>query len=118
MTDAVAIAVSGGVDSMVAAHLLKRQGHQVLGLHFLTGYENPVQSDSNSVRDIGRQLNIPVAVVDLKLQFQSVVVDYFAAAYQAGETPNPCLVCNPSIKFDLLFQHARTLGAQRLATGH
>ena len=118
MTDAVAIAVSGGVDSMVAAHLLKKQGHHVLGLHFLTGYEKSNHSDSNPVRNIGRQLAIPVTVVDLKPLFQSVVVDYFAAAYQAGETPNPCLVCNPAIKFGILLEEAFKRGARCLATGH
>jgi tRNA-specific 2-thiouridylase len=116
MTDAVAIAVSGGVDSMVAAHLLRQQGRDVLGLHFLTGYE--ASSDRRAVLDIGRQLDIPVVVVDLKAQFQSLVVDYFAAAYQAGETPNPCLVCNPAIKFGILLEAAFKRGARCLATGH
>jgi tRNA-specific 2-thiouridylase len=118
MTATVAIAVSGGVDSMVAAHLLRRQGRDVIGLHFLTGYEKPAQSDTDTISDIGRQLEIPVAVVDLKSVFQTMVVDYFAAAYQAGETPNPCLVCNPAIKFGVLLEAAFRRGARCLATGH
>ena len=67
---------------------------------------------------LGRQLDLPVVVVDLKAPFKTMVVDYFTAAYQNGETPNPCLVCNPAIKFGALLDQARRLGASRLATGH
>ena len=134
MTPATAIALSGGIDSLVAAALLKAQGHRVIGLHFLTGYEtenrgasqqahSPVASDLEAynrrhVEPLTRQLDIPIHVIDLRGIFQKHVVQYFIQAYASGKTPNPCLVCNPLIKFDILFQHAQKLGAQCIATGH
>ena len=118
MSGAIAIAVSGGVDSLVSAYLLKKQQSDVFGIHFLTGYEKPAEPGSAGIQALGRQLDIPVVVVDLKAQFKALVVDYFTAAYRNGETPNPCLVCNPSIKFGALLDEARQLGASRLATGH
>ena len=118
MSGAIAIAVSGGVDSLVSAHLLKQQHGDVFGIHFLTGYEKPAEPGSEGIEALGRQLDLPVFVVDLKAQFKTMVVDYFTAAYRNGETPNPCLVCNPAIKFGALLDEARQLGASRLATGH
>ena len=118
MNGPVAIAVSGGVDSLVSAYLLKHQDHEVFGVHFLTGYEEPAESNAEAVQSMGRQLGIPVVVIDLKSHFKTKVVDYFTAAYRNGKTPNPCLVCNPSIKFGVLLDQARQLGASRLATGH
>lgn len=118
MNGPIAIAVSGGVDSLVSAYLLKKQQGDVFGIHFLTGYEKPVESGSGGIEALGRQLNLPVVVVDLKQPFKAMVVDYFTAAYRNGETPNPCLVCNPAIKFGALLDEARRLGASRLATGH
>jgi tRNA-uridine 2-sulfurtransferase len=135
MQQRVAIALSGGIDSLVAAALLKEQGHQVIGLHFITGYEYGFQhlaAHSNSNRDpagienrtrrllapMVAPLDIPIHIIDLRMEFQSRVVDYFVVTYQQGRTPNPCLVCNPSIKFDILFRKARALGAERIATGH
>jgi tRNA-specific 2-thiouridylase len=134
MTIVTAIALSGGIDSLVSAALLKEQGHRVMGIHFLNGYEardsraldeafDPESAAfrayaQRTVEPLADQLDIPIHIVDLKDQFQRKVVNYFVQAYASGKTPNPCLVCNPSIKFDILFQHARSLGAQRLATGH
>jgi len=220
MNGAIAIALSGGIDSLVAAALLKEAGHRVIGVHFLTGYEKhsdetrrppnksagdpPDQSDpltdsldeslANSLIDpiddtvadplanpfvdsladpcddalpglvavpkanavaktapnpaaaphsgpmadpaaglvagsshgpaadlaagLADQLGIAVHVVDLSAAFEHHVVDYFTEAYRAGRTPNPCLVCNPTIKFDALAQKAMALGADRMATGH
>ncbi|MCJ8500622.1 tRNA 2-thiouridine(34) synthase MnmA [Desulfatitalea alkaliphila] len=135
MGETIAVALSGGIDSMVAAGLLKAQGHRLIGLHFLHGYEtgipqghtadaagDPFAAVLNRARrtmaELAEQLGIPVHIIDLRKEFQSRVVDYFVATYAAGATPNPCLVCNPSIKFDLLLRQARTLGAERLATGH
>ncbi|WP_319408996.1 tRNA 2-thiouridine(34) synthase MnmA [uncultured Desulfosarcina sp.] len=118
MTGSIAIAVSGGVDSLVSAYLLKQQENDVFGIHFLTGYEKPVESGSEGIKALSRQLGLPIVSIDLKTQFKTRVVDYFTAAYQNGETPNPCLVCNPTIKFGVLFDEARRLGASRLATGH
>ena len=119
MKRAVAVAVSGGVDSMVAAHILKQDDPNVFGLHFLTGFEPaPAGRGALSANSIGDQLGIPVHVVDVSADFKRSVVDYFSAAYLAGETPNPCIVCNPSIKFGVLLRHAQSLGAEHLATGH
>jgi tRNA-specific 2-thiouridylase len=118
MTDPIAIAVSGGIDSLVAAYLLKQQGHPLQGIHFLTGYEKEGENSPTTARKLCRKLDIPLTVVDLKAAFNEQVVAYFASAYANGETPNPCLVCNPSIKFGVLLEKARQLGAGRLATGH
>ncbi len=118
MSGTIAIAVSGGVDSLVSAYLLKKQHGDVFGIHFLTGYEKPVETGCEGIQALGRQLDLPVVVVDLKAPFKTLVVDYFTAAYRNGETPNPCLVCNPAIKFGALLDEARQLGASRLATGH
>lgn len=133
MGTAVAIALSGGIDSLVAAALLKGSGHRLLGIHFLTGYEIDVQDERRSAEDtwadfldqtrrrmaaLTDQLDIPVHVIDLRSEFKSRVVDYFVRTYQVGRTPNPCLVCNPAIKFNVLLNHARSLGAEHIATGH
>lgn len=118
MTGSIAIAISGGIDSLVAAYLLKQQGADLFAIHFLTGYEKPAQPGSTTIQDHCRQLDLPLVVVDLEASFRTVVVDYFTAAYQKGETPNPCLVCNPLIKFGALLTKARQLRATQLATGH
>jgi tRNA-specific 2-thiouridylase len=127
MKSTVAIALSGGIDSLVAAALLKERGHRLLGLHFLTGYEVDATDTSwvdlidhtrRHLAPLSDQLNIPIHIIDLRTEFKSKVVDYFVRTYQQGKTPNPCLVCNPAIKFDVLFEHARSLGAERIATGH
>ncbi|MDM8553090.1 tRNA 2-thiouridine(34) synthase MnmA [Desulfobacterales bacterium HSG2] len=110
-----AIAISGGIDSLVSAYLLKKQGHKVFGIHFLTGYES---GDPYQIRNIADQIGISVKVRDCSTEFRSEVVDYFTQTYQAGRTPNPCLVCNPSIKFGTILAAARESGASRLATGH
>ena len=118
MTDTIAIAISGGIDSLVAAYLLKQQGLHVFAIHFLTGYEKPAASGLRSMDAHCQQLALPLKVIDLKTSFRSLIVDYFSKAYQSGETPNPCLVCNPLIKFGVLFEKARELGANKLVTGH
>jgi len=120
----IAVAISGGVDSLVAAFLLKREGHEVTGVHFRTGFEDqgavnqPPPSQLKDMADIGRQLKMPVEVLDLSQPFHEEVVAYFASAYQSGRTPNPCLVCNPTIKFGYILKHVRRKGAAALATGH
>ena len=118
MTDSVAIAVSGGIDSLVSAHLLKKRYSDLFGIHFLTGYEPPDDASSERIQNLFAKLDISVAVVDLAGEFKKRVVDYFVDAYHKGRTPNPCLVCNPDIKFGVLLEVARQMGATRLATGH
>lgn len=127
MKPVIAVALSGGIDSLVAAHLLGQKGYRIIGLHFLTGFETALPADDNAnaldkaqkrLKPIAEQLHISIKVIDLTSEFQEKIVDYFVRTYQSGLTPNPCLVCNPRIKFDLLARHARDMGATALATGH
>jgi tRNA-specific 2-thiouridylase len=125
MMQKIAIAVSGGIDSLVAAYLLKQMGHEVVGIHFLTGFENSISAQGhrittgeNPIAGISRQLHMPVEIIDCSAEFKTVVVDYFTRTYLAGQTPNPCLKCNPLIKFGTVLKAARQMGAAYLATGH
>ena len=132
-----AVLLSGGVDSLVTAGILKDQGHAIFGIHFYTGYERPDrarlpgETAPSTVSSIGSreaaadtatrlsdQLNIPVEIFDAREVFQSLVVDYFVRTYQEGHTPNPCMVCNPFIKFGVCLSLAEKQGASHLATGH
>ncbi len=110
----IAVAVSGGIDSLAAGLLIRQQTQQVFGIHFLTGYE-PERTDIPSLE---KQLGFKIFTVDLKEEFQQSVVDYFISTYLNGQTPNPCLICNYAIKFGSLLSHAQKLGADYLATGH
>ncbi|KPJ77265.1 MAG: hypothetical protein AMJ54_08780 [Deltaproteobacteria bacterium SG8_13] len=114
MKTTTAVAISGGVDSLMAAHLLKNQGHRVIGLHFITGYER----QAAPIESVADQLGIEIHLLNLRSEFSTAVVDHFIRTYREGKTPNPCLVCNPVIKFGHLLEAARNLGARRLATGH
>ena len=116
----VVVALSGGVDSAVAAALLKEQGHTVIAVHMLTGFlDSPEGGGGGKHADrIARALNIPFHVWDLSGEFKSEVVDYFVCTYSQGRTPNPCVVCNPRIKFGIMMHRALDMGAERLATGH
>ncbi|MGD8541236.1 MAG: tRNA 2-thiouridine(34) synthase MnmA [Desulfobacteraceae bacterium] len=127
MKPIIAIALSGGVDSLVAARLLKDQGHEVFGVHFFTGYESgsaqPVpeavrESAETLAADLAAQLALPVEVLDCSREFKRRVVDDFTCGYASGRTPNPCLICNPAIKFGVLLKFVCDRGASRLATGH
>ncbi|MEA3428810.1 MAG: tRNA 2-thiouridine(34) synthase MnmA, partial [Thermodesulfobacteriota bacterium] len=110
-----AIAISGGIDSLVAAYLLKKQGCKVIGIHFITGYET---QSVNIISHIADKLDISIKILDCCKEFKQKVVDYFIQSYMSGQTPNPCLVCNPLIKFGTMLEFARDLGASCLATGH
>lgn len=122
MPETIAMAVSGGVDSLVGAFLLKTQGHRVIGLHFFTGYgpspDSPMPARRENIAALGKHLGIPVHLVDLREVFRRRVVDHFVASYRAGRTPNPCMVCNAAVKFGALLEAAGRRGADRLATGH
>lgn len=119
MNPTIAVAVSGGVDSLVAAHLLKQTEPRVVAVHFRTGYEAESADHTQArIQSVGDQLGLPVRVIDLSQEFRREVVDYFAATYLAGQTPNPCAVCNPRIKFGALLRRTAAMGADRLATGH
>ncbi|WP_024334961.1 tRNA 2-thiouridine(34) synthase MnmA [Desulfotignum balticum] len=111
---AIGVAVSGGVDSLVAAFLLRQQYKQVFGLHFTTGYETR-KTDINRLKD---QLKMDIITLDLSEPFENQVVQYFLSTYARGKTPNPCMVCNQKIKFGILLKQAQKQGADYLATGH
>ncbi len=117
MNKTVAVALSGGLDSTVAAAILKRQDYQVFGIHFLTGYEPPRQ-DLTRPQRVASHIGIPLDVVDCSRLFAREVVGRFVDTYRSGQTPNPCIVCNQRIKFGYLLKQARALGASALATGH
>lgn len=117
----VAIAMSGGVDSSVAASILSRAGHDVTGMTMRIFPECDAPKASSSIeeaRHIAALLGIPHHVAELTEPFRREVVDYFFAEYRRGRTPNPCVRCNQRIKFAALYEQARDLGAEYLATGH
>jgi tRNA-specific 2-thiouridylase len=122
----VVVAMSGGVDSSVAAALLKEQGYDVIGM-MLRLWSEPGKEDSNrcctpdsmaQARRVAAKLDIPFYVIDAKDVFQKTVVQYFLDGYARGETPNPCLICNRQIRWTFLLDHALALGADFMATGH
>jgi len=117
----VVVAMSGGVDSSVAAAFLKAKGYEVIGLTMrFWEKENRCcsEEDLKDARHVARRLGIPHYVVSFQESFQKHVVDYFVAEYIRGRTPNPCAVCNPAIKFGELLFKARELNAPHFATGH
>jgi tRNA-specific 2-thiouridylase len=119
MTEAkVAVALSGGLDSSVAALLLKEAAHDVIGLHMRLCDSTDHEHQAQRAEDICRILDIPFHLVDLQKEFESLVVDYFCREYRQGRTPNPCVACNRHVKFGLLLDKALSLGADYLATGH
>lgn len=122
----VVVAMSGGVDSSVAAVLLKEQGYDVMGM-MLRLWSEPGKEDSNrcctpdsmaQARRVAAKLDIPFYVIDAKDVFRETVVQYFLDGYARGETPNPCLICNRQIRWTFLLEHALALGADYMATGH
>jgi len=110
----VAIALSGGVDSLVAGFLIKKAHKEVFGIHFTNGYEKK----SVDIKFLEKQLGFQVYTVDLCQIFEEKVVEYFISTYLGGKTPNPCLICNKQIKFGALLEKAMGLGADAIATGH
>jgi len=122
----IVVAMSGGVDSSVAAALLAEQGYQVIGLMMQLWSEPGDGADNrcctldavDSARWIADRLGIPFYLFNVKAPFRAHVVDYFVREYTAGHTPNPCLMCNRHLRFDVLLRRALALDARYLATGH
>lgn len=120
MAPLTAIALSGGIDSAVAALRLKAAGEKLLALHFITGHEpaDRMADHHGRLERLAARLGVALAVIDCRGAFQREVVDYFVDSYRLGRTPNPCVRCNARIKFGVVLQQALALGASRLATGH
>lgn len=122
----VIVGLSGGVDSSVAAYLLKQQGYEVIGLFMKNWHDDSVTisnecpwlEDSNDAMLVAEKLGIPFQVVDLSEQYKERIVDYMFREYERGRTPNPDVLCNREIKFDVFMDIAMDLNADYVATGH
>lgn len=116
----IAVAMSGGVDSSVTAALLKQQGHEVIGItmRLFAPCTTGSGSAAHDAAAVARHLDIAHHVVDFEADFRELIINNFISEYACGHTPNPCIRCNRFIKFGLLLDKARELGADLLATGH
>lgn len=122
----VVVGLSGGVDSSVAAHLLMEQGYEVIGIFMRNWSDNSVTingecpwiDDSNDANLIAEQLGIPFQVIDFSAEYKERIVDYMFKEYEQGRTPNPDVLCNREIKFDVFLKAAENLNADFVATGH
>ncbi len=122
----VIVALSGGVDSSVSAYLLKKKGFDVIGVFMKIWHESnskqkepcPWIEDSSYALEVAEQLKIPFQVIDLSKEYKQRIVDYMYNEYSKGTTPNPDVLCNKEIKFDVFLNHALKLNADFVATGH
>lgn len=129
MKEKVVVGMSGGVDSSVAAYLLKEQGYDVIGVTMQIWQEEDAQTVSqeggccglsavDDARRVAAQLDIPYYVMNFRKEFQENVIDYFIREYRLGRTPNPCIACNRFVKWESLLQRSIGIGADCIATGH
>ena len=122
----VIVALSGGVDSSVSALLLKQKGYEVIGLFMKNWHDDSVTisnecpwlDDSNDAMLVAQKLDIPFQTIDLSKEYQERIIDYMFNEYESGRTPNPDILCNREIKFDIFLKVAINLGADYIATGH
>ena len=122
----IVVGLSGGVDSSVAALKLVEQGHEVIGMFMRNWHDETVTisdecpwiDDSNDAMLVANKLNIPFQVIDLSKEYKERIVEYMFSEYESGRTPNPDILCNREIKFDLFLKAAQKLGADAVATGH
>ena len=122
----VVVGLSGGVDSSVAAYLLQKEGYEVIGLFMKNWHDTSVTisnecpwiEDSSDAMSVAEALNIPYQIIDLSKEYKERIVDYMFAEYQKGRTPNPDILCNREIKFDIFLKAATQLNADYIATGH
>ena len=122
----VVVGLSGGVDSSVAAYLLQKEGYEVIGLFMKNWHDTSVTisnecpwvEDSSDAMSVAETLNIPYQTIDLSKEYKERIVDYMFAEYQKGRTPNPDILCNREIKFDIFLKAAMQLNADYVATGH
>lgn len=125
----VVVGMSGGVDSSVAAYLLKEQGYDVIGITMQIWQDEAedIQQENGGccglsavedARRVARRLEIPYYVMNFKKEFRQSVMDYFVEEYLAGRTPNPCIACNRYVKWEALLNRSRAIGAEYIATGH
>ena len=125
----IVVGLSGGVDSSVAAYLLKQAGHEVIGvtMQIWQEEENSIQEENGGccglsavedARRVAQMLEIPYYVMNFRQEFKKAVIDYFVAEYMEGRTPNPCIACNRYVKCESLYHRARAIGADGIATGH
>lgn len=116
----IAVAMSGGVDSSVTATLLQQQGHEVIGItmRLFAPKTEGVGTAGHDAAVVARHLGIPHHLVDFAPEFSDLIINDFINEYRCGQTPNPCIRCNRFVKFGLLLEQARGLGAELLATGH
>ena len=122
----VVVGLSGGVDSSVAAYLLKEQGYDVIGLFMKNWHDDTVTvsnecpwlEDSNDAMIVAEKLNIPFQTIDLSKEYNEKIIEYMFNEYKNGRTPNPDILCNREIKFDIFLKIANSIGADLVATGH